>query len=108
MPTMTDIRPVLAELRAALQRLYGERLKRVILYGSWARGEADAGSDVDVMVVLQGPLQPGREIDRTLDLLVDIGLKHRTLISVYPVTEEDYEATQSPVLINARREGVVV
>jgi predicted nucleotidyltransferase len=99
---------MLEELRSALERLYGDRLRQVILYGSQARGEANEDSDVDVVVVLAGSIVPGREIDRMLDLVVELNEKYGTLISVYPVSEENYQATQSPLLINVRREGVAV
>jgi uncharacterized protein len=43
MVSVTD--PVLARFRAAVARLYGDRLERVVLFGSRARGEARPDSD---------------------------------------------------------------
>jgi len=37
---MDLLQDVLAEVKQAVRRLYGPRLKQVILYGSWARGDA--------------------------------------------------------------------
>ncbi|MCH6573795.1 MAG: nucleotidyltransferase domain-containing protein [Bacteroidetes bacterium] len=48
-----SVQAALGEARAALERLYGDRLVKVILYGSHARGEAHEESDVDVLFVLQ-------------------------------------------------------
>ena len=104
--TASEVQAMLEELRSGLSILYGNRLNRVLLYGSWARGEATEGSDVDVMVILSGSVVPGREIDRMLDLVMELGEKYDALISVYPVSEKDYRATQSPLLVNARCEGV--
>ena len=42
------IKPLLSELKVGLQRIYHDRLHGVYLYGSYARGEADSDSDVDV------------------------------------------------------------
>ena len=104
--THPEVREMLEELHSGLKRLYRGRLRRILLYGSWAKGEATADSDVDVAVVLADSVVPGEEIDRMLDLVVDIGAKYDTLISVYPVSEEKYLLTRSPLLINVRREGL--
>jgi len=53
------VKTVLSELRRRLERLYGRRLVQMVLYGSHARGDAEDGSDIDVLVVLTGP---GRDI----------------------------------------------
>jgi predicted nucleotidyltransferase len=47
------IAPILAEVKSALREIYGDNLRKVILYGSYARGDYDTeGSDIDVMLVL--------------------------------------------------------
>jgi len=63
----TQLQAILKELRTRFERLYGERLLNMVLYGSQARGDADAGSDIDVMVVLDGTVDPCLEIARTED-----------------------------------------
>ncbi|MEA3431195.1 MAG: nucleotidyltransferase domain-containing protein [candidate division WOR-3 bacterium] len=100
------IKEILKEFRKQIKDLYGKRLKDVILYGSWARGEATEESDIDMVIILEGKVVPGKEIDRMIDIITEINLKYGVLISVYPVSEEDYSATNSPLLINIRREGV--
>ena len=57
------IRTILAEYRARLEKIYGPRLVRVVLFGSQARGDAALDSDIDVMIVLAGPLDHWRETD---------------------------------------------
>jgi Nucleotidyltransferase domain len=47
---------VAGELRA----LYGRRIRRVLLFGSWARGDAHPESDIDLLVVLDRSSRPGR------------------------------------------------
>lgn len=54
--------PLLAEIKAQLQALYGDRLREVRLYGSRARGDHRAESDYDVAVILHAP--PGQPLDR--------------------------------------------
>ena len=66
-----EIEKVLAAFKRDLADLYGERLKQVFLYGSWARDEATVDSDIDLLVVLAGEVNPGREIDRMIDLITE-------------------------------------
>jgi len=101
-----EIRRVLEEFRKKVGKLYGERLRDVILYGSWARGEATEESDLDLLIVLEGEVIPGREIDRMIDIITEINLKYAVLVSVYPISEEDYHKVNSPLIINVRREGL--
>ena len=103
---MDQIDQVLREFKTALKKLYGQRLRNMILYGSWARGEATEDSDVDLLVVLEGDVEPGKEIDRMIDTITDINLDNGVLLSVHPVSEEDYESLKSPLLMNVRKEGV--
>lgn len=97
---------VLKEFKSQIENLYGSRMKKLILYGSWARGDATEDSDIDLIVVLEGGLEPGKEIDRMIDIITEINLKYKVLISVYPVSAEDYLTLKSPLLMNARKEGV--
>jgi uncharacterized protein len=61
---------ILREFRDGLERIYGSRLVRVVLFGSQARHDAEPDSDIDVMLVLQGAVDPHREIERLLMLNV--------------------------------------
>ncbi len=97
---------IIKEFRERIAELYGGRLKEVILYGSCARGQATADSDIDLAIVLEGEVAPGREIDRMIDIITDLNLDYAVLISVYPVSEKDYSELNSPLLINVRREGI--
>lgn len=99
---------ILKEFRTEVQRLYGKRLRNVVLYGSWARGVATKDSDIDLVVILDGHVKPGEEIDRMIDVITDINLKYSVLISVYPVAEKDYLTLKSPLLMNVRKDGVPV
>ena len=99
------IKEIVREFREEIGKLYGERLKDVILYGSWARGEGTEESDIDLLVLLEGRVIPGREIDRMIDIITEINLKYGVLLSIYPMAEGDYTTITSPLLINVRREG---
>ena len=105
----TQVQTILSELRELLETCYGERLKRLVLFGSQARGDAEPGSDIDVLVVLAGPVDTVEEWKRTGDLLYDLMCAHKCiLISCIFMDEERYAKERSPLLLNVRREGVVV
>ncbi|MCJ7578303.1 MAG: nucleotidyltransferase domain-containing protein [candidate division Zixibacteria bacterium] len=100
------IKEILKEFREEIEKLYGKRLKDVILYGSWVRGEAKEESDIDLLVVLKGEVKPGKEIDRMIDIITEINLKYGVLLSIFPVSGEEYSTVNSPLLINVRKEGM--
>jgi len=104
-----DIEPILKKFKLKTAELYGARLKKVVLYGSYARGQAnDEHSDIDLAVVLAGLVDPCEEIDRMADIFTDLNLEHDVLIAVYPVSESNFEKVGSPFLINVRREGITL
>ena len=99
---------ILAQLRAGLEALYGPRLVHLLLYGSQARGEATVESDIDVLVVLQGSVDPGTEIARAGSLTASLSLQYNVVISCAFVAEERFRSGRSPFLLNIHREGVSV
>lgn len=103
-----EIEHIISEFKEKAEKLYGSRLKKLILYGSFARGQATQDSDIDLAIVLEGKVATGREIDRLINVITDINFDYGVLLSVYPVSEEDYHSLNSPLLMNIRKEGVAV
>jgi len=48
-----EVNLIISEFKKMIEQIYGERLSKVILYGSQARGEARADSDIDLLIVLK-------------------------------------------------------
>ena len=101
-----ETRPILEELQSELRAIYKGRFKDLILYGSHARGEATENSDIDVIAVIEGIENPIRELGKLSGIISQISLKYDTLISLYPLSLEDFESRNSPLLLNVRKEGI--
>jgi predicted nucleotidyltransferase len=99
---------ILTELRRRLEELYGERLERLVLFGSQARGDAEDGSDIDVLIVLKGTVDLGKEVEFAGGLLAELSLKFDTVISPVFVSSSRYRTSQTPLLRNVRREGLPI
>jgi predicted nucleotidyltransferase len=99
---------ILNKLYHALQSIYGERLVHLVLFGSQGRGDAEADSDIDVLIVLRDEQNTPQEIERVRDVIAALSLDYNTVISQVLVSEAQYRHEQSPLLINVRREGKIV
>ncbi len=88
-----------------LRGLYGDRLRRVLLFGSWARGDAHPESDIDLLVVLDRVESLWEELERMDDILWRHSFENDTVISVLPVAEAELLHASSPTLVRARMEG---
>ena len=48
----TEMQNLITEYVTAVKKIYGNHLKQVILYGSYARGDYTKDSDVDIMLLV--------------------------------------------------------
>lgn len=102
------IKRLVDQVKAHLHEKYGEGIKRVILYGSHARGEATKDSDVDVLVLVDQFLRPSEVRDNLSDLLYDMLLDEGELVSVVVLAEDRFENRGLPFMRNVRREGIAI
>jgi uncharacterized protein len=77
MPPDPKDESILLRFRAAVGEIYGDRLERVVLYGSRARGDHSLDSDYDIAVFIRDPGTLTEELDKlaaiTTDILLDTG-----------------------------------
>ncbi|NEP42411.1 MAG: nucleotidyltransferase domain-containing protein [Okeania sp. SIO2H7] len=109
---LPDIRPrlkeIIAQTRLGLEKIYGEELERVILFGSQARGDARADSDIDLLIVLKNPFDYSTESNRISFLIADICLEHTVVINCVFATVQHYQEYDNGLFRNIRREGISV
>jgi predicted nucleotidyltransferase len=92
----------------SLEGLYGSRLRKVLLFGSWARGDAHPESDIDVLVVLDRVDSWLEESKRMDDVLWRHSLQNAIVVSAMIVSEAEFAEGGEPMLIRAAAEGIDV
>lgn len=92
-----------------LKDIYGDYLVKIVLYGSYARGEQTAESDVDIAVILKDGNTEKMHDDMT-DVVVDYELDQGVTMSVIPIEFEQYTAWNKtlPFYKNIDKEGIVL
>jgi uncharacterized protein len=97
--------PVLTRFRTALAAVYGDRLERVVLFGSRARGDARADSDYDVAVFLKDMHDRWVEFDCLAALETDIIDDTGAVIRAMPYRAGSLKDRTS-LMREIRRDGV--
>ena len=97
---------VIAQLRQGLRELYGDRFRDLLLYGSYARGDAREGSDIDLLLLLEGPVDAAREILHLEPVAWPLSLDHGIVLSVMPVSYDAYQKGETSFLRTVRREAL--
>lgn len=100
------VQNALTDLRRELERLYGARLCGMYLFGSYARGEQEWDSDIDLLVILDRIDAYGAEIDRTSELVSSVSLRYGTSISRVFVTQKAWRDVQNSFLSRVRQEAI--
>jgi uncharacterized protein len=98
--------PVLKRFRAAISEIYGDRLERVVLYGSRARGDAHPDSDYDIAVFLRGMTDRIAELYRLADLSTTILEDDGEFIHAMAYPAGSYNDPRMPLMYAIRAEGI--
>ena len=105
-PGVLDAHGIAHRVARELGGLYGQRLEGVILIGPWARGDAHPAEAIELLVVLARIADRWQEKRRMDRIAWRYSTRHRTVVTVLPVTDAELEQSATPLLARAVVEGV--
>src|SRR5215813_7049111 len=96
---------ILSRFRAAVEEIYGDRLERVVLYGSRARGDHRPDSDYDIAVFIKDSGTLTDELERLASLSTGILLDTGVVISATPFNAGAYHM-RTGFMHDLRKDGL--
>lgn len=106
-----SIHDIIYKFACQIREIYGDSLKKIVVYGSYARGDFQEGSDIDVMILVDASdAEIKKRFNLVCDLAFDYEMEHGVIISPL-VKNEDHFLKWSetlPFYRNVKQEGVVV
>jgi predicted nucleotidyltransferase len=103
-----SLEEITARVKRKFESLFQDDLITLVLFGSQARGEATPESDIDVLVVLRDKQIRDSKREEVIDFIADLCLELGVLVSCVYVSKAQFENEKSPLLLNVRREGIVL
>ncbi|MCD7815310.1 MAG: nucleotidyltransferase domain-containing protein [Bacteroides sp.] len=107
----TPVRQIIQIYAKEAMKIFRDKLKAVILYGSYARGDFDSESDIDIMVLLDLPEEQMAEARKKMRHIADnLDLKYDCVISSVFQSYDSFEnyKSVSPFYQNIERDGVLI
>jgi len=111
--TFEDIKlkNILSEVTKEAKDLYGNKLKEIVLYGSYAKGQHDKESDIDLMLLIDADESELRYYNKELDnIMSEIGYRYMTVLSIIDMSCEKFNnwVDTLPFYRNIKNEGVII
>jgi predicted nucleotidyltransferase len=104
---MKSIENIIQPFKVAMEEMYGDELAKILLYGSYARGDFYEESDIDLMVVLDvKQLKIFQEIRKISAITTPLSLTHQKIIAVVPTTLNKFQTYDSMFYRFVHKEGI--
>lgn len=97
--------------REAVTQILDKRLKRIILYGSYARGDFTQESDIDIMILAEiQPEEVSAYADKIYDITYDFEMRYEIVINPAVQSIQIYDQWKKvyPFFIDIEKDGVAV
>jgi predicted nucleotidyltransferase len=106
---MVDKALVIKDFTETMKNHYGDRLSKIILYGSYARGDFNEESDIDFLVLLNDEeVRASKELSNTNDEVYDLTLKHDILVSMFATSKKKFETASQAFYRFVRKDGITI
>ena len=102
------LKHILIEIEEDLRKLFGYRLKKLFLYGSYARGDYDQESDIDIMALIDESEEELITFEKKIDEICSAyDLKYLIVLSIIIKSDEDFRKYENviPLYTNIVKEG---
>ncbi|MCD7867341.1 MAG: nucleotidyltransferase domain-containing protein [Clostridiales bacterium] len=109
MCSQQELQIISGEVVSAALDMFSDKIERVLLFGSYARGDYTNESDVDIMIILNCPKEEVRAYRREVSRMASrIGLEHDVMVSILIRDKATYEhgKNELPFYRNVMQEGV--
>jgi predicted nucleotidyltransferase len=91
----------------SLKKILADKFDDIILFGFYARGDEEFGSDIDLLLILNEKMTE-MEKSEINEILSKVSLKHDLVVSCFPYEKDDYKSKNTPFLLNVKKEGIAV
>jgi predicted nucleotidyltransferase len=102
-----QLQNIINQFKYYVNNLYGSSLKQLILFGSQARGDATPDSDIDLLIVTQKKLSKS-DREQVINFISDVSINQNILINFIEMSPQRFQTENSPLLLNIRREGILL
>ena len=92
----------------SLASVHGRRFHGVVVFGSEANGTSKEDSDVDLLVLLEGPIELWKDTRTSVAAVYDIQLEMGRPIHPIPVDKDTYDSGKCALYRTAKKEGIAV
>lgn len=107
----TQLNKITSQIVEAYRDIYGQSIKNIVMYGSFARGDFDDESDIDFAAIVVGERQElQKKLEEVWDKASDISLEHDAVVSPVVIPYEEFIEYKDklPYYRNIDKEGIIV